>query len=155
MTDTYRPAQPAAEIAAARDRQLAFAAICTDDDWNAEALSDQGDPRPVGVIVDHVADAYDYLGNWIAAIIAGEDPQVKAQLVDELNAGHAAAAGSITQAGAMEHLQASGDAIVALVGELADSDLDLAGGRVTRLAEVATRHADDHRAAIEAALGHD
>ena len=55
----------------------------------------------------------------------------------------------------MEHLRASGDAIVALVGELADSDLDLADGRVRRLAEIAARHADDHRAAIEAALRHD
>lgn len=152
MTDANSPAGHVTQIAAARDRLQAFAAVCTDDDWRAAPLSDQGDARPVGVIVDHVADAYDYLGNWISAIVAGEDPEVNPQLVDELNAAHAGSAGTLTQAGAIEHLQTSGDAIIALTGELAAGDLDAGGGRVRRLAEIAARHADDHRAAIEAAL---
>jgi hypothetical protein len=152
MTDVDSPAEHAAHIKAARDRLLAFAAVCAVDDWHATPLSEQGDGRPVGVIVDHVADAYDYLGNWISAIVAGADPQLNAQLVDELNAAHATTAGTLTQADAMEHLQASGDALVAMISELTGSDLDLAGGRVRQLAEIAARHGDDHRAAIQAAL---
>ncbi len=152
MTDGYSPAEHAAQIAAARDRLMAFAAICTDEDWHAAPLSDQGDPRPVGVVVDHVADAYDYLGTWIAEIVAGADPQVSPQLVDELNAAHATTAGTLTQAGAIEHLSTSGDTLIGMIAELDGSDLDRADGRVRRLADIAARHADDHRSAIEEAL---
>ncbi|MGO8956117.1 MAG: DinB family protein [Streptosporangiaceae bacterium] len=152
MTDGYSAAEHAAQIGAARDRLLAFAAVCTDDQWHAAPLSEQGDGRPAGVIVDHVADAYDYLSSWMSAIVAGDNPPVSPQLVDELNAAHASRAAALTQAAAMQHLQASGDAIVALVSGLDASDLDAGGGRVRRLAEIAARHADDHRVAIEAAL---
>jgi hypothetical protein len=52
----------------------------------------------------------------------------------------------------MAHLQSSGDAIIATISQLTPADLDADGGRVRRLAEIAARHADDHRASIEAAL---
>jgi hypothetical protein len=52
----------------------------------------------------------------------------------------------------MEHLQRSGDAIIALIGGLADADLDAADGRVRMFAQISTRHPDNHRADLEAAL---
>ena len=46
----------------------------------------------------------------------------------------------------------SGDAIVDLVAGLRPDELDTLGGRGRRLAQIAIRHADDHRSEIEAAL---
>jgi hypothetical protein len=152
MTDARTPIQLAEEIAAARDRLLAFAAACADERWHAHPLTAQGDTRPVGVIVDHVADAYDYLAGWIRELLAGQAPRVDAALVDRLNAEHAARAGHLTQAGAMEHLTRSGDELIALVSRMSEADLEAGGGRVRRLAEVTARHPDSHRAELEAAL---
>lgn len=152
MTEVVTPADHAAAIAAARDRLQAFAAACPDEAWRAVPLSNEGDRRSVGVIVDHVADACDYIGAWISAIVAGQDPQVGPELVDRFNAAHAASYTSVTQADAVAHLQRSGDAIIALIGGLTDSDLELAGGRVRRFAEILARHPDDHRVEITAAL---
>ncbi len=152
MTDIDSPAEHAAQIAAARDRLLAFVATCTDDDWHAAPLRDEGDARSAGVIVDHVADAYEYLGKWIGSIVTGDSPAVNSELVDALNAAHAAAAGNLTQAGAMQHLQTSGDVLIAMISDLTATDLDAGDGRVRRLAEIAARHADDHRTEIMTAL---
>ena len=38
MTNAASSAEQAAQIAAARDRQLAFVADCSDNDWTARAL---------------------------------------------------------------------------------------------------------------------
>ena|SRR5437588_6589935 len=74
MADDVRsPAQYAAEIDAARDRLIAFAASCPPEHWQAAPL--EGDPRPVSVIVDHVAhayEAYEYMGGWVRRILAGD-----------------------------------------------------------------------------------
>src|SRR5215472_12290181 len=153
MTDERSPAEHAELIAAARDRLLAFAGACTDDTWHARALAEHGDHRTVGVIVDHVADAYEYLGGWVGEILAGAPPQVDADLVDQLNAAHAEAAETLTQAGAMEHLTRSGDEMVALIAGLKAGDLEAGGGRVRRFAEIAARHADTHRTDLQEALG--
>jgi DinB superfamily len=152
MTEACSPAEHADLIAAARDRLLAFAAACTDQDWYARPLAASGDQRAVGVVVDHVAHAYEYMAGWLGEILAGRDPQVDVALVDRLNAGHALEAGQLTQAGAMEHLQRAGDAMIALIGGLAEADLDAGGGRVRRFAEIAARHPDNHRTDLEAAL---
>ena len=53
---------------------------------------------------------------------------------------------------ATEHLRRSGAAISVLVAGLSPADLAAWDGRVRRLAQIAARHADDHRADIEAAL---
>jgi hypothetical protein len=58
----------------------------------------------------------------------------------------------VTQAEAVEHLRRSGAAISQLVAGCSAEDLQAGGGRVERLAQIAIRHADDHRAEIEAAL---
>ena len=123
---------------------------CSAADWQACVLG--GDPRPVGVVVDHVAHSYEYLAGWMREILAGENPDVNADLIDELNAAHAAAAARVSQAAAVDHLRSSGDVIIRLVGGFTPADLDAGSGRVRRLAEVAIRHADGHRSEITAAL---
>jgi hypothetical protein len=60
--------------------------------------------------------------------------------------------GSVSRAKATEHLRRSGDAISRLVAGLGVADLAAGDGRIRRLAQIAARHADDHRTDIEAAL---
>ena len=148
--DTSSPAELAADIDAARERLAGFVAGCTDTDWRSAPLD--GDPRPVGVVVDHVAHAYEYLAGWMRQLVAGQPVDVNNEVVDELNAEHARTAGSVTRAGTAGHLRRSGADIAALVAGLSAADLAAGDGRVRRLAQVAIRHADDHRSEIEAAL---
>jgi hypothetical protein len=131
---------------------LAFAETCPDQDWQSRPLAEQGDPRPVGVIVDHVAHAYEYLAGWMRHLLAGGDPQLNEAVIDGLNAEHAASAEGVTQADAASHLRRSGQAMIELVSGLSEADLEAGGGRIRRFAEIAARHADDHRTAIEEAL---
>jgi len=153
MTDALSSAEHAELIAAARDRLLAFAAACTDDTWARRPLAAHGDHRAVGVIVDHVAHAYDYMTGWVREMLAGHTPAVDGALVDRLNAEHAADSVHLTQAGAMEHLTRSGDELIALISTLTQADLDVGGGRVRRFAEISARHPDAHRTDLEDALG--
>jgi hypothetical protein len=81
------PAACAADIDATRERPIAFVAGCSEEEWRAAPLD--GDPRPVAVIVDHVADADDYLGGWMRQILAGQQVEVNNDVVDALNARHA------------------------------------------------------------------
>jgi hypothetical protein len=151
MTDEERdPAACAADIDAARERIIAFVSSCTEDEWRAAPLD--GDPRPVAVVVDHVADAYDYLAGWIRRIVAGEPVEATGDILDALNAQHAEAAAAVSRADATDHLRHSGAAISELVAGLSAADLAAGDGRARRLAQVAARHADDHRADIETAL---
>jgi len=108
----WGPAQYAADIDAARDRLIAFVDSCTAERWNAAPL--QGDPRPVGVVADHVAHAYEYLAGWMRQILQGEAVTVNSDVVDALNAEHAAAAVTVTKSEAAEHLRRSGAAISCL-----------------------------------------
>jgi DinB superfamily len=148
--DARSPAEFAADIGAARERLIGFVRGCTDEQWHAAPLDD--DPRPVGVVVDHVAHAYEYFAGWIRQIVAGHPVDVNGEVVDALNAEHARAAASVNRADATAHLLRSGDAISALVAGLSAADLEAGGGRVRRFAQIAVRHADDHRSEIETAL---
>jgi hypothetical protein len=151
---TAEPKSPealAVDVAAARDRLIAFLGTCDPGQWRASVLGD-GDPRPVGVVFDHVAHSYEYMGEWVTALVAGEDPQVDAALVDELNAGHAAAAVSASPTDVADHLRRSGDAFVALTRGLSREDLGLGRGRVRRIVEIAARHCDAHRTEVETGL---
>ena len=148
--DTRSPVELAADIDAARERLAGFVGSCTDADWRSAPLD--GDPRPVGVVVDHVANAYEYLAGWMRQLVAGQPAEVSNEVVDALNAEHARAAGSVTRAEAAGHLRRSGTDIAALVAGLSAAELAAGDGRVRRLAQVATRHADDHHSEIEAAL---
>ncbi len=152
MSDDARsPAQYAADIDAARERLAAFAAGCSAEQWRTAPL--EGDPRPVGVIVDHVADAYEYMGGWVRRILAGEDVAVDGTTVDALNAEHAVAAAATTPDEAIAHLRTSGAAFSGLMAGCSAADLRAGDGRVERFAQIAIRHPDDHRAELEAALG--
>lgn len=144
------PAQYAAEIGAARDRLIGFVRGCTEEQWRSAPLD--GDPRPVAVVVDHVADAYEYLAGWLRELVAGRPVTVNSDVVDALNAEHAAEAAAVSRAAAVQHLERSGTAMCELVTSLSAADLAAGGGRAERLAQIAVRHADDHRAEIEAAL---
>src|SRR5260221_9486957 len=64
------PAEYASDIDAARERLVAFVDGCTDEQWTAAPL--EGDPRPVGMVVDHVAHSYEYLAGWISQLLAGK-----------------------------------------------------------------------------------
>ena len=66
--DLPDPAAYAADIDAARDRMIGFVSGCSDAEWHAAPLD--GDPRPVAVVVDHVAHAYEYLAGWIRQLAA-------------------------------------------------------------------------------------
>ncbi len=141
----------AQEVAAARARLIEFVGRCPDNDWTSSPLAD--DPRTVAVVVDHVADAYEYLGSWVDGLARGEPAEVTPTVVDELNARHAASVGAPSRQSAIDHLQQSGDAFVALVESLGAEQLSADEGRITRFAEIAARHADSHRADLEAVLG--
>ena len=129
---------------------IAFVSGCSDQEWRTAPLN--GDPRPVAVVVDHVAHAYEYLAGWMRQIVAGQRVEVNSDAVDDLNAQHARDAVAVSKAGATEHLRRSGVAISLLVADLSEADLAAGDGRVRRLAQIAARHADDHRADIETAL---
>ncbi len=148
--DARSPSQYASGIDAARDRLVAFANGCTDEQWKAAPLD--GDPRPVGVVVDHVAHSYEYLAGWMRQVLDGEEITVGNDVVDALNAEHAAQAATVTPADAVEHLRRSGAAISRLVAGCTAGDLQAGEGQVERFAEIAIRHADNHRAEIQAAL---
>jgi hypothetical protein len=85
-------------------------------------------------------------------IVAGQRVEVNSDAVDALNAQHARDAVAVSKVEATEHLRRSGAAISLLVAGLNAADLAADDGRVRRLAQIAARHADDHRADIETAL---
>jgi len=150
MTDEMTPADHARSIDEARERLIGFVERCTDGDWRAAPVD--GDPRPVSLIADHVAHAYEYLASWVRDLMAGRPVEVTGEVVDALNAEHAAGAGALTRGQVVGHLRASGDAMITLIAGLEPGQLDLEEGRVRRFAVIATRHADSHRAEMEAAL---
>ena len=148
--DAPDPAACAADIDATRERLIAFVAGCSEEEWRAAPLD--GDPRPVAVVVDHVADAYDYLAGWMRQILAGQQVEVNDDVVDALNARHARKAAGVCRDDPREGMRPSGAADHELVAVLSDAELAAGVGRVRRLAWIAARHADDHRADIETAL---
>jgi len=149
---TSDAAELAAAVSAARDRMIEFAGRCPVEKWTSRPLAD-GDPRPVGVIVDHVADAYEYLGSWVTELARGETVDVTPAAVDELNARHASAVTAPTREAVIEHLRGSGDEFVALVVALRPEQMSGSDGHIVRFADIAARHADAHRAELEEALG--
>ena len=152
MSEIPPAAETASAIAAARDRMVAFAQNCSEERWQDAVLNGTGDPRAVGVVVDHVAHAYEYLGAFIRDIVRGAAPRIDNDVIDRVNADHADRAGDVSRESAIAHLSRSGDALVELVNSLTADQLQLMDGRVHRLAQIAVLHADNHRADLEAAL---
>jgi len=149
VTVSPTPGDYAADIERARDELVEVARRCPEATWG-QPLSDE-DPRSVGVVVDHVADAYDYIGDFIRQLTSGGSPQLDGDVIDALNLDHATRAGGVSLEEAVAHLSEKGDAVVQLVAGLSAGDLAAGDGRVARLAGIAARHADNHRAEIEAA----
>lgn len=145
------PDELADEISEARAKLVAFVTACSDEQWVASPLGED-DPRPVCLIVDHIADAYEYIGSWIEALAAGEEVSVNSRVVDDLNARHANVTTALSREAVSSHLDRSGDVIIGLVRRLEVGQLALGEGRVERLAQIASRHADDHRSDLEVAL---
>jgi hypothetical protein len=135
-----------------RDKLADLAWACTDEQWESAPLGAE-DPRRVLVIVDHVADSYEYLAGWVQDLLDGSNPEVNGELVDALNADHAARVEMLTRSDVTAHLVRSGDEMASLLRGLTDEQLALSDGRVARLAAIAARHADNHRREIAAALG--
>jgi hypothetical protein len=150
VADLRDPSAYAAAIEKTRDDFIEVARRCPDGAWR-EPLSDE-DPRSVGVVVDHVADAYDYIGSFITRLQAGEAIQVDAEVIHGLNAAHAGRAAAVSRDEAVDHLGQQGDALVQLVAGLSDDDLAANDGRMARLAEIAAGHAVNHQAEIESAI---
>jgi hypothetical protein len=148
--ESQSPAEYAAAIDAARQRLVGFVRACPEGDWRAAPLD--GDPRPVGVVIDHVAHSYEYLANWMRQILAGHQVPVTGDIVDGLNAEHAQSAVQVGPEEVIARLSRGGDDIVALVAGLSPPDLDTDGGRIRRMAQIAIRHADGHRTEIQEAL---
>ena len=147
MTDDLSPASYVRAIDEARQRLLVFIEQCPDSVWHSAPVA--GDPRAVAVIADHVAHAYEYLAGWISDVAAGIQVAVSPELVDDLNAGHASHVAGLTREQVADHLRSSGDALMALISSLEPAQLDLDGGRISRLATIAARHADGHRTEFE------
>jgi hypothetical protein len=144
----------ASDVRAARERLIVFVGRCPTQSWSSSPLADD-DPRTVAVIIDHVADAYEYLASFVAALTRSEPVEVSPDVVDDLNARHAAASvPAPTKESAIEHLVGSGDALVALIEPLNAQQLMRGEGPVTvaGFATIAARHADSHRIELEQAL---
>ena len=148
MADPYELAH---QISEARERLIAFVSECSAEQWASEPMGST-DPRSVSVIVDHVANAYEYLGSWMKAMVAGEAVEVNSDMVDELNAIHASEATSLERVEVIEHLRRSGDEMIGFVSQLSVDQLAMGDGRVELFAQIAKRHADTHRSELEAAL---
>jgi hypothetical protein len=144
------PSECAVAIDEARGRFSEFVRQLTDEEWQTSPVD--GDPRPAGVITDHVAHSYEYLAGFITELLQGGEPRVNPAIVDGLNAEHAADLGTVTPEHVIGHLGASGDALISLISGLEPSQLDLGDGQVRRFAVIAARHADSHREEIESAL---
>ena len=69
MGELPSAAEAARAIAASRDRLVGFALARTEQEWAAPVLAAAGDERPLGVVVDHVGHAYEYLVGFIGAIV--------------------------------------------------------------------------------------
>ena len=130
------PEEAAGKISDARARLLTFADGCSVQQWCSSPLG-EADPRSVSVIVDHVADAYDYIYGWLTGLVGGGTVEVSPDIVDELNARHAEKAAVIELDEVAAHLRTSGDVLIGFVGQLSADDLAIDEGRVALFCEIA------------------
>src|SRR5579864_4873642 len=121
MPDESSVAGLARDIRDARDRLITCVDLLPDGAW-ATALS-RDDPRPIGIVCDHVAHSYEYLGGWVSELVSGREVAVTSGVVDELNARHAQAPlrarGEVTA-----HIRQSCETLLELVGRLGPDDLE-------------------------------
>jgi hypothetical protein len=137
-----------------------FARTLTDSEWETRL---PGDGRKAGVVVHHVATVYP-LEIQIAQTIAAGRPVtgVTMDVVDEMNARHAAENDAVTKAATLELLRTNSAAAAAAIRSLSDDELDRAatvslysGATLTcqfLLEDHAVRHSCHHLARIRQAL---
>jgi hypothetical protein len=138
----------------------AFASALTDAEWQTRVPRDE---RKIGVIVHHVASMYP-LEIQLAQTLAGGNAVtgVTAEVVNEMNAGHARANDGVTKGAALDLLRRNSEAAAAAIRTLSDRDLDRAApvslyfdAPLTSqfmLEDHAVRHSYHHLGLIRAAL---
>jgi hypothetical protein len=138
----------------------ALACMLTDAEWQVPLGHD---PRPVGVVVHHVASMYP-LEMDLALVLAGGKPidNVTWAMVDDINARHAREHAGARKAEAMALLRENSAAAAAAIRMLADEQLDAAApvslyddAPLTCqffLEDHPVRHSFHHLAGIRAAL---
>lgn len=138
-----------------------FASGLTDMQWHACVPRDG---RKVGVIVHHVATMYPLEIQLAQALGAGKAiTGVTADVVNEMNAGHATENDAVTKDAALDLLRCNSAAAASAIRALSDDELDQAAPISLNfdapltcqfmLEDHAVRHSYHHLARIRAALG--
>lgn len=152
----------AARIEEGADTLAAFVETLTDAEWTTP-VSSNGDRRPIGVIVHHVASMYP-IEIDVARVIASGKPvtEVTWQAVANINAAHARENAAVTKAAALELLRKNSREAAVAVRAMTDEELDRAASFSLSYAapmtaqfvveDHALRHAWHHLARIRAAV---
>ena len=138
----------------------ALAATLTEPQWQTRI---PGDGRTIGVVVHHVASMYPLEIELAQSLAAGRPiAGVTWNVVDDLNAKHAATNSAVTIAAAIALLRENSAAAAAAIRELSDEQLDRASTVSLNadapltcqffLEDHAVRHSYHHSARIRAAL---
>jgi hypothetical protein len=157
-----------AELLAARIEEGAeslgkFAETLSDAEW-ATPVSNNGDRRPIGVIVHHVASMYPIEIDVARVVASGKAvTEVTWQAVANINAAHARENAGVTKRAALELLRRNSREAAAAVRAMTDEELDQAAPFSLSYAapmtaqfvveDHALRHAWHHLARIRAAVG--
>jgi len=141
-----------------------FARRLSDDEWNTPVVEGGKPGRTAGVLVHHVATVYPIeidLARAVASRTAVSE--VTWDVVNELNAKHAAEHGNVSKQQTLELLRKNSQEAAAAVRTFSDADLDSAapfslsyGAPVTAqfvLEDHAVRHSWHHLARIRSAVG--
>ena len=139
----------------------AFAEGITAEEWTRPVS--KTDPRPVGVIVDHVANMYPIEIDAARVVASGKAFEVGWDAVAGVNAQHATEKAGVTKQAAIERLRKNSRDAAAVVRGFTDEQLDAAapfalsyGAPMTAqfvIEDHAMRHAWHHLFRIRKALG--
>lgn len=137
-----------------------FASSLTTAEWETPVARDG---RKIGVVVHHVASVYP-IEIELAQTLAGGNPikGVTAEVINDMNAGHAKENDAITREGALDLLRRNSAAAAAAIRALSDDQLDNSA-RVSLYADApltcqflledhAIRHSYHHLARLEQTL---
>ena len=141
-----------------------FAGRLTDREWKTPVTVGGNGRRTVGVIVHHVASVYPIELDLARAIASGNAvTQVTWDLVNDLNARHAAESAAVSKEETLDLLRKNTEQAAAAVRDFSDAELDRAapfslsfGAPVTSqfvLEDHAVRHSWHHLARLRSSLG--
>jgi ubiquinone/menaquinone biosynthesis C-methylase UbiE len=145
-------------------RLAAFAERLNDDEWKTPVPEGGKPGRPVGVVVNHVASMYPIEVDVAKLIATGKTAtHVTWEVVNEINAKHAAENPNVAQAETIALLRKNSEAAAAAVREFSDEDLDRAapfslsyGAPITAqfvIEDHALRHSWHHLARLRKLVG--